>query len=129
VEGKRDVYALKNSHIYQGETIRISNRKPHELAQLLLGSDKTVVILTDYDEAGEQLLERFADELSANNIKVDVTTRKIIRWILGINTIEEISTAYADFVTQVTCAQHELCLSEQTLNLFNSEEITMLNKR
>ncbi|MGB9614642.1 MAG: hypothetical protein ACPL3B_03970, partial [Fervidobacterium sp.] len=46
VEGKRDVYALKNSHIYQGETIRISNRKPHELAQLLLGSDKTVVILT-----------------------------------------------------------------------------------
>ena len=133
VEGKRDVYALKNSHIYNGETIQISNRKPHELAQLLFGSDKIVVILTDYDEAGEQLLVRFAEELSANNIKIDITTRRILRWILGINTIEEISTAYAVFVTQVTCAQHELCLSEETLNLFSdkkiTEKITMFNKK
>ncbi|MCX8202364.1 MAG: toprim domain-containing protein [Candidatus Micrarchaeota archaeon] len=127
VEGKRDIHALRNSHFYEGEIIQISNRKPHELAQLLLGSDKTVVILTDYDEAGEQLLERFADELTANNIKVDITTRKTLRWILGMNTIEEISTAYADFVAQITCAQHELCLTEEALAPIRNE-IVLLNK-
>lgn len=128
VEGKRDIHALRNSHFYEGEIIQISNRKPHELAQLLLGTEKTVVMLTDYDDAGEQLLERFAEELSANNITVDVTTRKSLRWILGINTIEEISTAYADFVAQVTCAQHELCLTEELLIPTRNEGIVILNK-
>ncbi|MEM3431657.1 MAG: hypothetical protein QW783_03895, partial [Candidatus Micrarchaeia archaeon] len=128
VEGKRDIHALRNSHFYKGEIIQISNRKPHELAQLLLGTEKTVVMLTDYDAAGEQLLERFADELSANNITVDVTTRKSLRWILGINTIEEISTAYADFVARVTCAQHELCLTEELLIPIRNEGIMVLNK-
>ncbi|MCS7109182.1 MAG: toprim domain-containing protein [Candidatus Micrarchaeota archaeon] len=115
VEGKRDIHALRNSHIYSGEILQISNKKPYEVAQLLIGSGKTVVILTDYDEAGEQLLKRFADELIANNIQVDITTRKRLRWILGVNTIEEIATAYADFIAQATCAKHELCLTEETV--------------
>lgn len=130
VEGKRDVHALKDSNFYYGETIQISNKKPYELAQLLFGTDKTVVILTDYDEAGEQLLERFADELSANNIRIDVTTRKTLRWILGLNTIEELSTAYADFIAQITCEKHEICLSEDLLHLLdNKQEAAVLNRK
>lgn len=128
VEGKRDIHSLRNSHFYNGEIIPISNKRPYEVAQLLLGSEKTVVILTDYDKAGEQLLERFADELSANNIKVDITTRKTLRWILGLNTIEELSTAYADFVAQITCAQHELCLTEEAIDPSLNNEVVLLNK-
>jgi 5S rRNA maturation endonuclease (ribonuclease M5) len=130
VEGKRDVYALKNSNFYNGEIIQISNKKPYELAQCLFGINKTVVILTDYDETGEQLLQKFADELSANNIKVDITTRKKLRWILGLNTIEELSTAYADFFAQISCEKHELCLSEDILQfLENKQEVAMLNRK
>jgi len=130
VEGKRDIYALKNSHFYEGQVFQVSTRKPYELAQLLIGSDKTVVILTDYDNSGEQLLERFTEELVANNIQVDITTRKTLRWILGLRTIEDLPTAYADFVTQVACAQHEICLSEDVLHIFeNKDELALCNRK
>jgi len=105
VEGKRDVHALRGLQFCEGDILQISNRRPDDVAQLLSGTTKTVVILTDNDEPGEKLARRYEEELSANNINVDMQTRKTIRWIFGVRTMEELPGAYADFVATAVMNQ------------------------
>ena len=105
VEGKRDVHALRGLQFCEGDILQISNRRPEDVARLLSGTTKTVVILTDNDEAGEKLMRRHAEELSANNIRVDTQSRKTIRWIFGVRTMEDLPTAYADFIATAVMNQ------------------------
>ena len=105
VEGKRDVHALRGLQFCEGDILQISNRRPDDVARLLSGTTKTVVILTDNDESGEKLMRRYAEELSANNIHVDTQSRKTIRWIFGVRTMEDLPTAYADFVATAVMNQ------------------------
>jgi len=50
-------------------------------------------------------MRRHAEELSANNIRVDTQSRKTIRWIFGVRTMEDLPTAYADFVATAVMNQ------------------------
>lgn len=110
VEGKRDVHALRGLQFYEGDILQISNRRLDDVVMLLSGTTKTVVILTDNDEPGEKLMRRYAEELSANNITVDIRTRKTLRWIFGVRTIEELPGAYADFVATAVISQLQIGL-------------------
>jgi len=105
VEGKRDVHALRGLQFCEGDILQVSNRRPDDVARLLSGTTKTVVILTDNDKSGEKLAKRYEEELSANNIAVDTQTRKTIRWIFGVRTMEELPNAYADFVATAVMDQ------------------------
>ncbi|MBI4399897.1 toprim domain-containing protein [Candidatus Micrarchaeota archaeon] len=97
VEGKRDKEALKE--ISLNNVIAI-NANPN-VAYKLQGYDEAIV-LTDFDENGEELCLRLSAVLEANNIKPNLEIRRRLRYILGIKYIEEICTKIKEFEKELT---------------------------
>lgn len=54
---------------------------------------KRIIILTDFDETGEELRKR----LSFPGFFVDFESAKKLRWIFGIKTIEDLPSAFEEF--------------------------------
>lgn len=97
MEGKRDKEALKE--ISLNNVIAI-NANPN-VAYKLQGYDEAIV-LTDFDENGEELCLRLSAVLEANNIKPNLEIRRRLRYILGIKYIEEICTKIKEFEKELT---------------------------
>ncbi|MBN2477970.1 hypothetical protein JXB01_01635 [Candidatus Micrarchaeota archaeon] len=95
VEGKRDKESLKR---LGASSVTTSAGKPFYACEKLsrLNAEE-VIILTDLDRKGEQLLKFLERELWSRGIKTDVKTRKEISGILKIRDFENIDKKYEEF--------------------------------
>ena len=69
VEGKKDKVALQKIGIRN--RIKLINKTPDELSRMVSG-EKEAIILTDFDDAGEEICRRVEESLSSYNVKADV---------------------------------------------------------
>ena len=99
VEGKRDKTALQTVGLANDNIIAVSPRKLDEIYSFVEG--KKAVILTDFDSAGNKLAKRVNDYLQSSNVNVDLESRKKFKWIFPVQTVEELPSVYAEFVSQI----------------------------
>ncbi len=93
VEGKKDKQALENCGIK--ERILLINRKPEDLCRSLSGEDEAI-ILTDFDERGEELAEVISELLRSYGVRPDTDCRRRLRYALGIRVFQEIDSRYEE---------------------------------
>jgi 5S rRNA maturation endonuclease (ribonuclease M5) len=94
VEGKRDVTLLRNlgvvSRIVRTQAGRTRTALIDEIEQNL-GPERQVLILTDYDEEGEEIASFLKSELELRRIKILERERRLIRNSMGnLRCIEEL---------------------------------------
>ena len=94
VEGKKDRNALQRAGV-KGR-IEIVNRSPEELSRRMAG-EKEVVLLTDFDEAGEEICRRMQESLSSYNVKADVNSRRKFHRILRVRNFETMDKNFEEF--------------------------------
>ena len=87
VEGLKDEKALKQ--LVKTQLIRC-NANPNSVSSKIKG--KEVVILTDFDEEGENLFKKIKTNLQANKIKVNESLRREFYNIFKIVKIEELTS-------------------------------------
>jgi len=95
VEGKKDKVALGQLGCTKILTISGNLRRSCET----LGADvEKVIILTDLDRRGDQLLLAAKDELEGCSKIADIETRRRLAGILGLRCFEDIGRKYDDFM-------------------------------
>lgn len=95
VEGKRDKIALEQLGCTKILTISGNLRRSCNA----LGADvDRVIILTDLDRRGDQMLLAAKDELEGCSKKADTETRRRLAGILGLRCFEDIARKYDDFM-------------------------------
>jgi 5S rRNA maturation endonuclease (ribonuclease M5) len=78
VEGVRDERSLRDLGV-RGPIVRASGRPALELAEETAGAFKAVVILTDWDRAGEELAKKMELHLQGTGAKVDFEKRERLK--------------------------------------------------
>ncbi|MGA9138946.1 MAG: toprim domain-containing protein [Methanocella sp.] len=81
VEGKRDVEALFRLGI-NGEVLMTSHRQLLNLSESLARSGKDVIILTDWDERGEEVAKQISLYLEADGARPDNALRTSLKGLL-----------------------------------------------
>jgi 5S rRNA maturation endonuclease (ribonuclease M5) len=74
VEGERDERSLRDLGV-EGPILRAARRPALEVAEEAALSFKQVVVLTDWDRAGEELARKMAEYLLSSGARVDLDTR------------------------------------------------------
>jgi len=98
VEGKRDKKALENCGV--DARIVLINRSPDSVSESLSGLEEAV-LLTDFDDYGEELCGRMAESLQAFNVKPNTAYRKKLRYLLGVRCFEELDTRLDEFTEKL----------------------------
>lgn len=78
VEGERDERSLRELGV-EGPVLRAARRPALEVAEEAARSFKEVVVLTDWDRAGEELARKVAEHLLAAGARVDLDTRERLK--------------------------------------------------
>jgi 5S rRNA maturation endonuclease (ribonuclease M5) len=94
VEGKKDVRALRSVGV-KGRLVEASGRVKGIVCRLSDADE--VIVLTDADEAGEELASMLVGELEANGVRPDMQVRRDLRFVLGFRTVEEIPRKLEEF--------------------------------
>jgi|GEM_PF-3188140 len=99
VEGQKDKKALgrlgcKNVMTVSGN-LKITSKKLHEK-----GVEK-VIVLTDMDERGNELLSESREELERYGISVDDFIRKQISGLMNIRYFENMEKKYEEFMKEI----------------------------
>ncbi|MFH1447251.1 MAG: hypothetical protein ABIG39_00145 [Candidatus Micrarchaeota archaeon] len=94
VEGKKDREALRRCGII-GKIVLI-NRKPQELCGSLAGANEAV-ILTDFDEQGEELSVILGEHLRSYGIRPNTECRRRLRYSLGLRVFQEMDRRLEEF--------------------------------
>jgi len=93
VEGKKDQYALEP--YVRGTVLQISSGRLKGACEKAakMGVQKAIV-LTDRDDAGEELAKMANDELRSCGISADLDTRKRLMAILRLSFVENFDKKY-----------------------------------
>jgi 5S rRNA maturation endonuclease (ribonuclease M5) len=94
VEGKKDRAALQRIGV-RGR-IELVNRSSEELSRRISG-EKEAILLTDFDDAGEEICRRMQESLSSYNVKADVDFRRKFHRILRVRNFETIDKQLEEF--------------------------------
>ncbi len=78
VEGVRDERSLRDLGV-GGVIVRASRRPALEVAEEAARDYREVVVLTDWDRAGEELARRVGRHLQPTGVKVDLDTRERLK--------------------------------------------------
>jgi 5S rRNA maturation endonuclease (ribonuclease M5) len=78
VEGERDELSLRKLGI-TGAVLCAARRPALEVAEEAARNFKAVVVLTDWDRAGEELARKVAEHLLAAGARVDLDTRERLK--------------------------------------------------
>jgi 5S rRNA maturation endonuclease (ribonuclease M5) len=78
VEGVRDERSLRDLGV-EGPIVRASRRPALEVAEEAARDYRVVVILTDWDRAGEELARKMELHLQGTGSKVDIETRERLK--------------------------------------------------
>jgi 5S rRNA maturation endonuclease (ribonuclease M5) len=78
VEGERDERSLRDLGV-EGPVLRAARRPAMEVAEEAARSFKEVVVLTDWDRAGEELARRVAEHLIAAGARADLDIRERLK--------------------------------------------------
>ncbi len=78
VEGVRDERSLRDLGV-EGPIVRASGRPALEVAEEAARDFKAVVVLTDWDRAGEELARRMGQHLQCTGARVDLETRERLK--------------------------------------------------
>lgn len=97
VEGKKDMLALRRCGI---KRIVMINGRPSELCRLLEGANEAV-ILTDFDQRGDELLEIISGHLRSYGIRPNVECRRRLRYSLGLQVFQEIDRRLCEFENEM----------------------------
>jgi len=95
VEGKRDRVALVAIGICN--RITLISKKPDDIAAEVAGRSEAAAVMTDFDDAGEELLHRMVDALEAHGVKADTDFRRRLRALFGVRFFEELDTKIEQF--------------------------------
>lgn len=87
VEGKKDREALRRCGV--NGKILIMNGRPQDVCGPLEGEEEAI-ILTDFDERGEELAEILCECLRSIGVCPNTDCRRRLRYALGIATFQEI---------------------------------------
>jgi len=98
VEGKKDKEALQRIGVKN--RIKLVNRSPAELSRAI-SDEKEAIILTDFDEAGEEICKRVEESLSSYSIKADTELRKRLHRIIGVANFESIDKILDKFDEEI----------------------------
>jgi len=93
VEGKRDAMALRRIGV-KGRLLEASGRV--EGICLRIGADSAIV-LTDNDEAGDELAGMLVGEMEGCGVTPDLQARRDLKYVLGFRTVEEIPRKLEEF--------------------------------
>lgn len=97
VEGQKDKAALQNLGCKKIKTISGNLRKSCDE----LDDVEKVIVLTDLDRRGEQLLLAARDELESCSIRADTDTRRRLAGILALRYFENADRKYEEFMKSV----------------------------
>jgi len=97
VEGKKDSRALRALGV-KGRILEASGKVRGICSRFDAGS---AVILTDVDEAGDELAEMLVGELEGCGVKPDLQPRRDLRYVLGFRTVEGIPRKLDEFREKV----------------------------
>jgi 5S rRNA maturation endonuclease (ribonuclease M5) len=92
VEGKRDYEALTKLGI-TGEIVMTSHQSLFNLSERLARSKKDIIILTDWDERGEEVARQLSLYMEADGLRPDNSIRNSIRGLLK-KEITEVENLY-----------------------------------
>jgi 5S rRNA maturation endonuclease (ribonuclease M5) len=95
VEGLKDKKALEKLGLRRIKTISGNLRQS---CRELDGVAQYVIVLTDLDRRGDQLMRAAKDELEALSIKADTETRRQLAAILALRYFEDIERKYKEFM-------------------------------
>jgi len=95
VEGKRDKKALEAFGI---DKIRTIHGSLSSLVDKLRETEDEIILLTDFDRRGELLKKRITELCKNDGIEVNLSHRKELRRLTGLNTIEELVSKYEEFL-------------------------------
>jgi len=88
VEGKRDRIALQKVGI--GNRITLISRRPDDVAADVATRAETAAVMTDFDDAGEELAHRMVEALESHSVKPDLDARRKLRALFGVRFFEEL---------------------------------------
>ncbi len=82
VEGKRDEYALRTLG-FKGKIVALRklNRSLDSIVESL-SNEERIIVLTDFDNEGEELAERLYRAFKSRNVEVDLETRRKLSSLL-----------------------------------------------
>ena len=82
VEGKRDEYALRKLG-FKGKIVALRklNRSLDSIVESL-SSEERIIILTDFDDEGEELAVRLYRAFKSRNVEIDLETRRKLSSLL-----------------------------------------------
>ena len=92
VEGKRDYEALTKLGI-TGEIVMTSHQSLLNLSERLARTKKDIIILTDWDERGEEVARQLSLYMEADSLRPDNNIRNSIRGLLK-KEITEVENLY-----------------------------------
>lgn len=95
VEGKRDKNALERIGIRN--RIMVINMSPDEVSERVSRVADKAVVLTDFDDAGEELRCRVEEALRSYNVSPNTEVRKRLHYLLGVRNFEEIERKLEEF--------------------------------
>lgn len=98
VEGKRDKKALEAFGI---DKIRIIHGPLPDLVDKLRETEKEIILLTDFDRRGELIKKRLVELCENDGIEVDLSYRRELRRLTGLNTIEELASKYENILEKM----------------------------
>jgi 5S rRNA maturation endonuclease (ribonuclease M5) len=94
VEGSRDVESLKSlGCLAEIEVLNHLKINDYDLAEQIASKFRSVVILTDFDEAGLKMNQKFSNLFALNGLIVEEGIRRRIgrlMMILRVNTVESV---------------------------------------
>ena len=92
VEGRRDVEALQRLGV-SGEIVMTSQKSLLNLSECLAREKKDTIILTDWDERGEEVARQIAVYMEADGAKPDLNIRWALKGLLK-KEITEVENLY-----------------------------------
>ncbi len=101
VEGKNDLKALHELGI--GGNVLTATGRNEQIVRKAISSlepGQKLVLLFDYDEEGERKARYFGDMFLHEGVSANTVIRRKLRMLLGINTIEDLPTAYFDVISR-----------------------------
>ena len=94
VEGKRDREALLRVGV--ANRITLINQKPDDIAAKVAARAEIAAVMTDFDDAGEELAKRMVEALEAHSVRPDLDSRRKLRALFGVRFFEELDRKVAE---------------------------------
>jgi len=91
VEGKNDEKALREAGLH-GKMFTLSSSPMNELAETIARENRTVIILTDFDDFGERAAKKLKDFFLNEAVHPDMSYRKRFKSLLGVMAFEDLPT-------------------------------------